>query len=92
MSDETVGQRIYRLRRERGFSQRTLAQPGVSYAYISRVEAGTRTPSVKALILLAAKLDVSALYLLVGTTEGTCPVCGCRPRDETAVPPAPTTH
>src|SRR5256885_1194068 len=46
---ETVGQRLRRLRRERGLSQRELASPGVSYAYISRIEAGARRPSVKAL-------------------------------------------
>ena len=36
---ETVGQRLRRLRLERGLSQRQLAAPGVSYAYISRIEA-----------------------------------------------------
>lgn len=63
---ETIGQRLKRLRLERGFSQRELAAPGVSYAYISRIEAGTRQPSVKALRRLAAKLDVSADYLETG--------------------------
>jgi Trp operon repressor len=33
---ETVGERIRRLREERGLSQRELAEPGVSYAYLSR--------------------------------------------------------
>src|ERR1051325_8563674 len=46
---ETVGERLRRLRAERGLSQRDLAGPGVSYAYISRIEAGARRPSVKAL-------------------------------------------
>jgi len=55
---ETIGQRLKRLRLERGLSQRELAAPGVSYAYISRIEAGTRQPSVKALRKLAAKLAV----------------------------------
>ena len=40
---ETIGERLKRLRLDRGFSQRELAAPGVSYAYISRIEAGTRT-------------------------------------------------
>src|SRR5581483_4633686 len=61
--DETIGQRLKRLRLERGLSQRELAAPGVSYAYISRIEAGTRQPSVKALRRLAAKLGVTAEYL-----------------------------
>jgi transcriptional regulator with XRE-family HTH domain len=64
---ETIGKRLKRLRLERGLSQRELAAPGVSYAYISRIEAGTRQPSVKALRRLAAKLDVSAEYLETGS-------------------------
>ncbi len=64
---ETVGQRLKRLRLERGLSQRELAAPGVSYAYISRIEAGTRQPSVKALRRLAAKLGVTADYLETGS-------------------------
>jgi transcriptional regulator with XRE-family HTH domain len=64
---ETIGERLKRLRLERGFSQRELAAPGVSYAYISRIEAGTRQPSVKALRKLAAKLGVSAEYLETGS-------------------------
>lgn len=67
---ETIGQRLKRLRLERGLSQRELAAPGVSYAYISRIEAGTRQPSVKALRRLAAKLGVSADYLETGSGIG----------------------
>src|SRR5436189_5769201 len=64
---ETIGQRLKRLRLERGLSQRELSAPGVSYAYISRTEAATRQPSVKALRRLAAKLGVSADYLETGS-------------------------
>ncbi|HZQ88993.1 MAG TPA: helix-turn-helix domain-containing protein [Gaiellaceae bacterium] len=64
---ETIGERLKRLRLERGLSQRELAAPGVSYAYISRIEAGTRQPSVKALRKLAAKLAVTADYLESGS-------------------------
>jgi tetratricopeptide (TPR) repeat protein len=64
---ETIGQRLRRLRQERGFSQRELSGPGVSYAYISRIEAGARRPSVKALRMLARKLGVSADYLETGS-------------------------
>jgi transcriptional regulator with XRE-family HTH domain len=64
---ETIGQRLKRLRLERGLSQRELAAPGVSYAYISRIEAGTRQPSVKALRRLASKLGVTADYLETGS-------------------------
>ena len=67
---ETIGQRLRRLRTEKSLSQRELASPGVSYAYISRIEAGTRQPSVKALRMLARKLGVSADYLETGVEIG----------------------
>src|SRR5436190_10055667 len=67
---ETVGERLRRLRLERGLSQRELSAPGVSYAYISRIEAGARRPSVKALRMLARKLGVSADYLETGAELG----------------------
>ena len=65
-SEETVGQRIRRLRLERGLSQRELAEPGISYAYLSRIEAGQRQPSVKALRIVAKKLGVSVEQLETG--------------------------
>jgi DNA-binding transcriptional regulator YiaG len=70
-----VGNRIRRLREEQGLSQRDLASPGVSYSYLSRVEAGTRQPSEKALRALAAKLGTTAHYLESGG-KGICPHCG----------------
>lgn len=51
---------------ERGLTQRDLRAVGVSYAYISRIEAGDRTPSVKAIRLLAEKLGVTPEYLESG--------------------------
>jgi len=64
---EPIGVRLRRLRLERGLSQRELAGPGVSYAYISRIEAGTRRPSVKALRTLARTLGLSPEYLETGS-------------------------
>jgi tetratricopeptide (TPR) repeat protein len=63
---ESIGARIRRLRLERGLSQRDLSEPGVSYAYVSRIEAGARQPSLKAIRLLAGKLGVSPEYLETG--------------------------
>jgi transcriptional regulator with XRE-family HTH domain len=51
---------------ERGFSQRDLSSPGVSYAYISRIEADVRTPSVKAMRRIANKLGVTVEHLEKG--------------------------
>jgi len=67
---ETIGDRLKRLRLERGMSQRELATDGVSYAYISRIEAGSRQPSVKALRKLAAKLGVTPECLETGSDLG----------------------
>jgi len=67
---ETIGERLRRLRTERRLSQRELSEPGVSYAYISRIEANTRTPSVKALRKLARTLGVSPEYLETGSEIG----------------------
>jgi tetratricopeptide (TPR) repeat protein len=67
-SVEKVGQRIRRLRVARGLSQRDVSGPGVSYAYVSRIEAGQRNPSIKALRVLAGKLAVSPEYLETGLT------------------------
>ena len=63
---ETIGERLRRLRLERGLSQRDLSAPGVSYAYISRVEADTRHPSVKALRKIANTLGVTVEHLETG--------------------------
>jgi transcriptional regulator with XRE-family HTH domain len=75
-ADAQTGQRIKALRLERGLSQRDLSAPGMSYAYLSRIEAGERTPSLSALIALADRLETSALYLATGKTSGRCPLCG----------------
>jgi transcriptional regulator with XRE-family HTH domain len=75
--DVHTGKRIKRLRLEHGLSQRDVAEdlPRVSYAYMSRIEAGERTPSLSALIGIAEKLDTSALYLATGRRDMPCPFC-----------------
>lgn len=73
---KAVGKRIQKRRVELGLSQRAISEPGISYAYISRIEAGARNPSIEALIALAEKLQTTALALLTGNRHGTCPVCG----------------
>jgi transcriptional regulator with XRE-family HTH domain len=65
----TVGDRIRERRLALGLSQRELASDGVSYAYISRLEANARQPSVKALRKLAPKLGVSAHWLETGKND-----------------------
>jgi transcriptional regulator with XRE-family HTH domain len=67
----TIGDRIRERRLALGLSQRDLASEGVSYAYISRIEANTRRPSVRALRKLAVKLGVSAHWLETGEDDPT---------------------
>src|SRR5919202_4296031 len=63
---ETIGERLRRLRTERGLSQKEIAAPGVGHAYISRIEEGERNPSLRALRLLAEKLGVTLEHLETG--------------------------
>ena len=65
---ETLGARLKRLRLERGRSQREIATEchRVSYAYISRVEAGARQPTTRAVRELARALGVTSEHLEFG--------------------------
>jgi transcriptional regulator with XRE-family HTH domain len=61
-----VGQRLREARIEAGLSQRQLSFPGCSAAYISRLEAGDRVPSLQLLRKLAQKLSADEHYLATG--------------------------
>lgn len=63
LEDETIGQRIRRLRKARRLSQVNLSGPGVSNAHVSRIETGARQPSLEALRHIARKLGVPVEYL-----------------------------
>ena len=65
----TIGERIRDRRLELGLSQRDVACPGISGAYVSRIEAGSRQPSVKALRQLAPILGVSVHWLETGKVD-----------------------
>jgi transcriptional regulator with XRE-family HTH domain/exonuclease VII small subunit len=62
-----VGERLKQAREGAGLSQRQLAFNGCSPAYISRIEAGDRIPSLQLLRELGRRLDVSEDYLATGT-------------------------
>lgn len=64
-----IGARIRDRRLALGLSQRDLSTRGTSYAYISRIETGTRRPSVRALRQLAPKLGVSVYWLETGNED-----------------------
>lgn len=61
-----VGRRLKDARLAAGLSQRQLSFPGCSAAYISRLEAGDRVPSLQLLRKLAAKLNADEQYLATG--------------------------
>jgi len=62
----TFGERLRQARVEAGLSQTGLAFEGVSASYVSLLESGRRTPSAHVVAQLAARLGVSAEYLLHG--------------------------
>ena len=62
-----VGRRLKEARLAAGLSQRQLSFPGCSAAYISRLEAGDRVPSLQLLRKLALKLNADEQYLATGT-------------------------
>lgn len=61
-----VGDRLRTARERSGLSQRQLAFPGCSAAYISRVEHGERVPSLQLMRELGRRLGVSADWLAIG--------------------------
>ena len=63
---ETIGRRVQRLRREQGLTQRQLAEPAYTPAYISTLEAGRVRPSDEALRHLAERLGVAFDELATG--------------------------
>ncbi|MFC9912962.1 tetratricopeptide repeat protein [Streptomyces sp. NPDC127197] len=63
---ETIGRRVQQLRHERGLTQRQLAEPAYTPAYISTLEAGRVRPSDEALRHLADRLGVAFDELATG--------------------------
>lgn len=67
----TIGRRVQRLRVERGLTQRQLAEPVYTPAYISTLEAGRVRPSDQALKHLADRLGVAYDELATGRSART---------------------
>ena len=65
-----VGERIRRLRTERGLSQRDVAEPDMSAAYLSLIEGGQRVPSEQALNHIARRLEVEVEEIVTGKPSG----------------------
>ncbi|MEV0411211.1 helix-turn-helix transcriptional regulator [Streptomyces sp. NPDC050448] len=61
-----IGRRVQRMRAERGLTQRALAEPSYTSAYISTLESGKVRPSETALRFLAERLGTSYEELATG--------------------------
>jgi tetratricopeptide (TPR) repeat protein len=68
-----LGTRMKRLRLARGMTQKELADPKYSYAYVSTIEAGRRNPSKEAIEHFASKLGVTADELATGAPADLAP-------------------
>src|SRR4051794_33047671 len=64
-----IGQYIRRLRQARGLTQEALANPEFTKGYVSALERGSVRPSLKALEVLARRLQVPILDLLTAKHE-----------------------
>jgi tetratricopeptide (TPR) repeat protein len=61
-----VGRRLRKAREAAGLTQRELSFEGCTAAYVSRIEAGARVPSLQILREFGKRLGVSADYLATG--------------------------
>src|SRR5579862_808325 len=65
-----VGSNIREVRTKMNLTQAQLASPDFSISYISAIERGKIRPSLKALSILAKRLDVPLTFLLEGSPAG----------------------
>ncbi len=64
-----VGRRLREAREAAGLTQRDLSFDGCTAAYVSRIEAGARVPSLQILREFAKRLDVDVEYLATGGSD-----------------------
>jgi tetratricopeptide (TPR) repeat protein len=64
-----VGRRLLDARQAAGLTQRELSFEGCTAAYVSRIEAGARVPSLQILREFGKRLGVTADYLATGADE-----------------------
>jgi tetratricopeptide (TPR) repeat protein len=64
-----VGQRLRQARLDAGLTQRELSFEGCTAAYVSRIEAGARVPSLQILREFARRLGVDVEYLATGGSD-----------------------
>jgi tetratricopeptide (TPR) repeat protein len=64
-----VGRRVRQAREAAGLTQRELSFEGCTAAYVSRIEAGARVPSLQILHEFARRLGVQPEYLATGSVD-----------------------
>jgi transcriptional regulator with XRE-family HTH domain len=67
---ETLGQRIKRVRNERGMSLAKVVRDDFSRAFLNQVELGKARPSIRVLRIIADRLGTEVEYLLEGQQAG----------------------
>nr|WP_245804863.1 helix-turn-helix transcriptional regulator [Amycolatopsis australiensis] len=67
---EPLGARIRRLRTDRGWTQRELAEPGYDRGFLAKVETGSRPPSAEMLAYLAERFGLTVDELRFGRPPG----------------------
>ncbi|HYL08586.1 MAG TPA: helix-turn-helix domain-containing protein [Candidatus Udaeobacter sp.] len=70
MSEETLGQRIRRIRQQRGLSLASVGRDDFTRAFLNQVELGKARPSVRVLRVIADRLGTEVDYLLEGKQGG----------------------
>jgi transcriptional regulator with XRE-family HTH domain len=68
--EETLGQRIHRLRKVRGMSLAKVSNPDFTRAFMSQIELGRARPSLRVLRVIADRLGTEVDYLLDGRLPG----------------------
>jgi transcriptional regulator with XRE-family HTH domain len=67
---ETLGQRIQRIRKDRGLSLKDVVGDDFSRAFLNQVEMGRSRPSIRVLRIIADRLGTEVEYLLQGREAG----------------------
>jgi transcriptional regulator with XRE-family HTH domain len=68
--EETLGQRIKRIRHQRGMSLAKVVRDDFSRAFLNQVELGKARPSIRVLRVIAERLGTEVEYLLEGQEAG----------------------
>ena len=69
MPEDTLGQRIRRIRKQRGLSLANIGRDDFTRAWLSQIELGKATPSTRVLRVIAERLGTPVEYLLEGRED-----------------------